>query len=166
MLDIWGQLLIYFYCSLLKKQKQNKTKQKPHHFHDRFPLWKSLLVWCKQAVCSVLHPPWSVALEYGVGGRGGLRATGSFPRRAEWLIGLQLLQLELVLPVFDTTAAMPRSPSFARSVRLRKRFCRFGENEKSLGKTVPLWSMSFSCYEYVKAKCMWIYYICTIKVFD
>lgn len=80
-----------------------------------------------------------------MGGRGGLRAAGFFPRRAEWLIGLQLLQLELVLPVFDTTAAMPRSPSFARSVRLHKRFCRFGENEKSLGKIVPLWSMSFSC---------------------
>lgn len=84
-----------------------------------------------------------------MGGRGGLRAAGFFPRRAEWLIGLQLLQLELVLPVFDTTAVMPRSPRFAISA-----FVGLAKMKSHLGKQCHFGLCRSLVNEYVKAKCM------------
>lgn len=69
-----------------------------------------------------------------MGGRGGLRAAGSFPRRAGWLIGLLLLQLEFVHPVLDTTAAMPRSPALPEVSVSISAFVGLAKMKSHLGK--------------------------------
>lgn len=157
MLDIWGQLLIYFYCSLLKKQKTPPF------------LWQvpSVKVFsCVIQASRVFSPSSPMRCGIGVlGGRGVCcRLLPQKSRVADRLTRLLLPQLELVHPVCDTTAVTPRTSSFPRSVRLHKRFVGLVKMMSHLGKQCHF--MSLSCYEYVKVKCMWIYYICTIKAFD
>lgn len=152
MLDLWGQSLIYFYCSLLKKQKTNTPP-----FLWQVSSVKVLI--CMTQASSVFGPSSPTRGSIGVlAGRGVRRPAGR-------LISSCFCSLSLViqcLTLQQWCRAIPALPEVFVSIAL----CGFGENENSLGKAVPLESMSFSCYECVKVKCMWIYYICTIKVFD